>query len=186
MYGKVLIMYITKDFSNHTGAAHSARQGWQYCGITEPSVSSQKLNSTNHLSCEYYRCWRIWRGESRPLKTNATGEHKTKEYVWQRVNILAGRQQLLQSRVKRRKLSRFGHVCRHDTPSKIILQGTVDGGRRRRGRPRKSRKDDIMKWTGQSMSSMLCIADDRGRWAVITSDASGGVLQRRLDLTDIS
>ena len=41
------------------------------------------------------------------------------------------------------KLSWFGHVCRHDTLSKIILQVTVDGSSRRRGRPRKSCKDNI-------------------------------------------
>ena len=77
-------------------------------------------------------------------------EHRANEYVWQQVNILAGRQELLLSTAKRRKLSWFGHVCRHDTLPKIILKGTVD--RRRRGRPRKSRKDNIKEWTGQSMS----------------------------------
>ena len=37
-------------------------------------------------------------------------EHKTNEYVWQQVDILAGRQELLLSTVMRRKLSWFGHV----------------------------------------------------------------------------
>jgi hypothetical protein len=53
-------------------------------------------------------------------------EHKTNEYVWQQVSILAGPQELLLSTVKRRKLSWFGHVCRHDTLPKIILDGPVD------------------------------------------------------------
>ena len=57
------------------------------------------------------------------------------------VSILAGPQELLLSTVKRRKLSWFGHICRHDTLLKFMLQGYVDG-RRRRGRPRKS-------WKGQ-------------------------------------
>ena len=47
-------------------------------------------------------------------------EHKTNEYVWQQVIILAGRRGLLLSTVKRRKLSWFSYVCRHDTLSKII------------------------------------------------------------------
>ena len=46
----------------------------------------------------------------------------------------------------RRKTSWFGHVCRHDTLPNIILQGTVDG-RRRRDRWRKSWKDNINEWT---------------------------------------
>ena len=58
-------------------------------------------------------------------------EHKANEYVWQRINILAGRQELLLLTVKRRKLSWFDHVCHHDTLLKVILQGTVDGSRRR-------------------------------------------------------
>ena len=33
------------------------------------------------------------------------------------------------------------------------------------------------------MSSLLHIANDRGRWAVITADASAGILQRRLGVT---
>ena len=30
-------------------------------------------------------------------------------------------------------------------------------------------------WTGQSLSSLLCIADDKNRWATITVEASVGV-----------
>ena len=47
-------------------------------------------------------------------------------------------------------------------------------GRRRRGRPRKSWKDNIEEWTGQSMSSLLYVAADRRRWATITAEASVG------------
>ena len=44
------------------------------------------------------------------------------------------------STVRRRKLSWLGHVFRHDSLPKFILQGSVDG-RRGRGRPRNSWKD---------------------------------------------
>ena len=84
--------------------------------------------------------------------------------------------------VKRLELSWFGHVCRHDMLAKIILQKTVHG-RCCRGRPCKSCKDNIKEWTGQSISSLLRIADDRSRWAVITVDAFVGVRQRRLFVT---
>ena len=42
-------------------------------------------------------------------------------------------------------------------------------------RPRKSWKDNIKEWTGQSVSSMLRITDDRGRWAVLAAETSVGV-----------
>jgi len=67
----------------------------------------------------------------------------------------------------------------HNTLSKIILQGIVNGGRRR-GRPRKLWKDNIEEWTGQSMSSLLRVAEDRDRWATIAAEASVGVPQRRI------
>ena len=98
---------------------------------------------------------------------------KTNEYVWQQGSILAAHQELLLSTVKRRKSSWFGYVCRHDRRAKIILQGYVDG-RRRRSRKRKSWKDNIKEWAGQSMSSLLRVAEDRRRWAAITAEASVG------------
>ncbi|KAL8577432.1 hypothetical protein ACOMHN_048067 [Nucella lapillus] len=58
-------------------------------------------------------------------------EHKTNEYVRQRIDTLAGKQEPQLSVVKRRKLTWFGHVNRHDSLAKTILQGIVEGGRRR-------------------------------------------------------
>ena len=53
--------------------------------------------------------------------------------------------------------------------------------------PSTANSHNIWTWTGQSMLSLLCIADDRGRWAVIEADgADGGVPQRRLGVTGIS
>ena len=77
-------------------------------------------------------------------------------------------------------------MYRHDTLPKVILQGTVDGIRRRGRRLRKSWKDNIKEWTRQSMSSLLRVMDDSGRWAVTAAGASVGVPQRRLGVTGIS
>ena len=74
-------------------------------------------------------------------------EQKTNDYVCQEVSRTSGAYA-----VNRRKLSWFSHVCRHDTLPKI-LQGSVNG-RRRRGRPHKSWKDNIKEWTTQSMLSL--------------------------------
>ena len=68
--------------------------------------------------------------------------------VRQQVNILARRS------VKLRKLSWFGHVCRHDTLPKILLQRPIDDSRHR-GRPRKPWKDSFKKWAGNSAFTHL-------------------------------
>ena len=73
--------------------------------------------------------------------------------------------------VKRRKLAWFGHVTRHNTLSKTILQGTVEGGRRK-GRPRKSWTEDIKVWTQAEMPALLEKASDRHRWRRLSSTAS--------------
>ena len=64
-------------------------------------------------------------------------EHKTNEYVRQQGDSLAGKQEPLSTTVKRRKLCWFGHITRHNTIANNILQGTLEG-RRRRGRQRKT------------------------------------------------
>ena len=49
--------------------------------------------------------------------------------------------------VKRRKLQWYGHVSRSSGLAKIILQGTVKGGRTQ-GRQRKRWEDNVREWTG--------------------------------------
>ena len=61
----------------------------------------------------------------------------------------------------------------------IIQQGTVDGSRQR-GRLINPGRTTLVE------SSLLCIADDRSRWAVIAEDASVGVPQQRVGVMGIS
>ena len=64
-------------------------------------------------------------------------DRKTNDYVRQKIEELGGKQERLLQAVKRRKLQWYGHITRHDSLAKTILQGTVEGGRKR-GKPRKS------------------------------------------------
>ena len=66
-------------------------------------------------------------------------EHKTNAYVRRRVESFVGPQEPLLATVKRRKLAWFGHVTRHDSLCKTMMQGTVEGGRR----PERQRKSWI-------------------------------------------
>ena len=65
--------------------------------------------------------------------------------------------------VKRRKLKWYGHVTRSSGLAKTILQGTVQG-RRRRGRQRKRREDNIKEWTGLEWNTLLWKAENREEW----------------------
>ena len=58
-------------------------------------------------------------------------EPETNEFVRARVQSFVGPREHLLATVKRRKLQWFCHVTKHDSLSKTILQGTVEGGRKR-------------------------------------------------------
>jgi hypothetical protein len=98
-------------------------------------------------------------------------EHKTNDYVRQQVTTYVGKQEPLLATVKRRKLAWYGHVSRHESLSKTILQGTVEG-KRRRGRQRKSWSDNVTEWTGCNIASLLRQAEDRELWRSLTARTS--------------
>ena len=58
------------------------------------------------------------------------GETSPHDWMGSNINFLVSSQEPLLATVKRRKLAWFGHVTRHDSLSKTILQGTLEVGRR--------------------------------------------------------
>ena len=69
----------------------------------------------------------------------------------------------LLSTVIKKKLKWYGHVTRGNGLSKVILQGTVNG-KRRRGAQRKTWLDNIKEWTKCSFDTTQGIAHDREQW----------------------
>ena len=65
--------------------------------------------------------------------------------------------------VKRSKLKWYGHVTRSSGLAKTVLQGTVQGWRRR-GRQRKRWEDNIKEWTGLEWNMLLQKAENREEW----------------------
>ena len=65
--------------------------------------------------------------------------------------------------VKRFKLKWYGYVTQSSGLAKTILQGTVQGGRRR-GRQRKRWEDHIKEWTGLEWKIILRKAENREEW----------------------
>ena len=91
-------------------------------------------------------------------------EHKANDWVWGKVNIRVGPQKSL------RKLAWFRHVRHHDSLSKPILKGTLEGGRRF-GRQRKCWMDN-KEWTSQPMSELVTTAFCRKDWMKISAESS--------------
>ena len=90
-------------------------------------------------------------------------DHITNEEVRQTIEQHLGPVEDLLTIVKERKLRWYGHTTRSSGLSKIILQGTVEGSRKRGGQ-RKKWVDNIREWTGRPFAETQALADDRNRW----------------------
>ena len=84
-------------------------------------------------------------------------DHVINEEVRAKIQQAIGPHEVLLTIVKRRKLQWYGHVSRSSGLAKIILQGTVKGGRRQ-GRQRKRREETL--GNEQAWSS----PSPRGQW----------------------
>ena len=83
----------------------------------------------------------------------------TNEEVKARIGNAIGPNDDLLTSMKRCKLKWYGHVTRSSGLAKTILQGTVQGGRRR-GRQRKRWEDNIKEWTALDWNILLRKAEN--------------------------
>ena len=73
--------------------------------------------------------------------------------------------------VKTCKLQWYGHVSRSSGLAKIILQGTVKGGRIK-GRQRKRWEDNIREWTGLEFGKFQRAVKNKERWRKLVAKSS--------------
>ncbi|XP_068213399.1 uncharacterized protein [Palaemon carinicauda] len=93
-------------------------------------------------------------------------DHVTNEEVNRRGRQHLGRYEDLLSTVKKRKLKWYDHTTRSCGLSKTILQGTVQG-KRRRGRQRKRWTDNIAEWTGKTFAQTQALGHDSDKWRLL-------------------
>ena len=98
-------------------------------------------------------------------------DHITNEEVRRTITQQVRHYEDLLTTVRKRKLRWYGHVTRSDGLSKTILQGTVQG-KRRRGRPRKNWADNITEWTKMSFSTTQALAHNRHKWRQLVQHSS--------------
>ena len=103
-------------------------------------------------------------------------DHVTNEEVRRKIQAAIGEYEELLTLVKKLKLRWFGHVSRSSGLAKTILQGTVKG-KRKIGRQKKRREDNIKEWTGMDFASSTRAAENMSRWKGIVANSS--VVSRR-------
>ena len=85
--------------------------------------------------------------------------------------MLLGTYEPLLNTIKRRKLKWFGHVSRHDNLFKTIMQGSVEGTRKK-GRPKSQWIYNIVKWTKRDVNDLIQDVHERYGWIKRIDDAS--------------
>ena len=98
-------------------------------------------------------------------------DHISNEEVRNRTRQAIGHHEDLLTTLKRRKLKWYGHVTRSPGLAKTILQGTVQGWRRR-GRQKKRWEDDIPEWTGMTLGAAMRKTERREEWRQLVARSS--------------
>ena len=79
----------------------------------------------------------------------------------------------LLNNIKKHKLQYFGHIKRHQTLEKHILEAKVEG-KRGRGRPTRRWEQDVEEWMGIRTSEAGRLATDRKQFRVKVWEATSG------------
>ena len=102
-------------------------------------------------------------------------DHVTNDEVRRKVRQQVPRYEDRLTTVKKRW---YGHITRSQGLAKTIMQGTVQG-KRKRGRQKKKWADNIMEWTGKSFAATQALAHNRTEWSQLVHRSS--IVQRPYD-----
>ena len=111
------------------------------------------IDKENWKRIEAFEMWML----RRMLKISYT-DHKTNEEVLRRTKSIRS----LKDLIIKRKLAYFGHVVRAEKLQRHLMDGRVEG-ERRRGRPRRTWVSDITEATNQSYCQCVRIVQMRER-----------------------
>ena len=125
-------------------------------------VETWTISKTSQQRLEAFEMWAL----RRMLRISWT-RHVTNEEVLR----LADTKRSLFQTVKQRKLSFFGHIMRHDSLQRNLLEGMVEG-KRGRGRPRLQWSDNILQWAGLNFEQCKRMAQNRKRWRSVTGNVN--------------
>ena len=151
------VAHLPHPLDPHRGVAHLSHPYTQYSTVLKPVWNDRGISLSSNIQLMHSRVTSIflYPHSRAPKKNTSHGNEflpQDTTYLIQRPCYQRGSpcqdpQRKPLDIVKRCKLQWYGHVSRSSGLAKIILQGTVKGGRRQ-GRQRKRWEDNISEWTG--------------------------------------
>ena len=89
-------------------------------------------------------------------------QHKTNAWILEQL----GTKPMLVKQMRKRKMKHFGHIIRHNSLEKTIIQG-ITAGKRGRGRPARTWEKDIEEWAGTNIGEATRMAERRDLWCTV-------------------
>ena len=71
--------------------------------------------------------------------------------------------------IQERKLQYFGHLIRGKGKQKLLMEGEIEGTRRK-GKQRRTWTSDVTGWCGSSNAKCVRMAENRKEWSSMTAD----------------
>ena len=130
-----------------------ACESWTLTADTEKRIQAMEMRCLRKLLAITYR------------------DHISNEEVRNRTQRAIGPHEDFVTTVKQRKLRWYGHITRSSGLAKTIMQGTVQGGRRR-GRQKERWEDNIPEWTGLTLGAAMRKAERREEWRELVARTS--------------
>ena len=124
---------------------HNACESWTLTAQLQRRIQTTELRCLRRVLCI-------------PYNTHTTNEEVRRTFT-HHVNHYED----LLTIVKKRKLGWYGHVIRPNGLSKTILQGTVQGKRKRR-RQKKKWIGNITEWTKKTFAETQAVTHNRELW----------------------
>ena len=91
-------------------------------------------------------------------------QHKTNAWILEQLRT----KPMLVNQMRKRKIRNFGHIIRHNSLEKIIIQG-ITAGKRGRGRPARTWEKYIEEWARADIGEATRMAERRDLWCALSS-----------------
>ena len=173
---------LSNDADDMKAVKNRISKGWQAFGKVKsvltsrhiPMAAKRKTYETYIVPCILYATETfVWRSEllqkfqkfeNDAMRWMACKRLRDRTSI-KRLYELTGLQKITHA-IMARKARWYGHVKRSNLPVRAAVEGMIEG-KRRRGRPKRRWRSDIMDWIGGDLCCLNALVHDRSAWRTV-------------------